>query len=142
MGVVRPLRSAPLVRLDEADPHWVVANAYDAAGQRIGLDQDKRHGMGVGFECPIHSDGCYVAVMFRNPTDGGPPDAFARRYDYTDPKSPKPLGWGARACWERVGESFATMTLSPSIRVLGGPDNCEWHGFIRSGLFETCPDSK
>ena len=34
------------------------------------------------------------------------------------------------------------VTLSPSIRRLGGADGCEWHGFIRGGRFETCGDAR
>jgi len=37
---------------------------------------------------------------------------------------------------------FGTVTLSPSIRILGGDDGCEWHGFIRAGRFETCGDAR
>lgn len=56
-------------------------------------------------------------VMFRNPVDGGPPFPEAARL------------------WERTGEDFDDLTLSPSVdaSVLG-----HWHGFIRNGMVVSC----
>ena len=79
--------------------------------------------MGVLCECPIHTD-CWIHVPFRNCIDGGPPH------------QPE------RALWNRIGEDFETLTLSPSIRILGGEGGCEWHGFIKNGCFETCEDAR
>lgn len=67
-----------------------------------------RRGMGLRFSCP-HC-GQKLVVMFLNPIDGGYPDNSA---NYK---------------WARVGESFDTITLTPSIDV---PDH--WHGYINNG---------
>lgn len=80
-----------------------------------------RTGLGLTFDCPIHEN-CFLAVPFANPLDGGPAEP--------------------RKTWQRDGDTFESLTLSPSIRILGGDEGCEWHGFIRSGLFETCGDSR
>jgi hypothetical protein len=37
---------------------------------------------------------------------------------------------GNQAHWQRTGETFDTMTLTPSIRRL---DGCAWHGFVTNG---------
>lgn len=79
-----------------------------------------RKGLGLHCRCPIHED-CWVYVPFSNPLDGEAPSGHG---------------------WLRSGETFKTLTLSPSIRRQGGDDGCEWHGFIRSGRFETCGDSQ
>jgi hypothetical protein len=40
--------------------------------------------------------------------------------------------------WNRHGDDFATMTLTPSIRRMRG---CYWHGFVTNGKIKTCGDS-
>lgn len=37
--------------------------------------------------------------------------------------------------WHRVGDTFDTLTLTPSIRRIGG---CGWHGFITNGEVISC----
>lgn len=73
----------------------------------------RREGVGVCFDCPCGNvdQGHQCFVPFANPLDGGPP---------IDP----PRGW------QREGDTFDTLTLSPSILRVGG---CGWHGFIRNG---------
>ncbi len=70
--------------------------------------QTGRHGQGVNFLCPC---GCerFIGVAFTKPLDGG---------------APLPSG----ALWEREGETFETLTVSPSIR-----HGDHWHGYIRNG---------
>lgn len=120
---MRPQREKPLERLVDADPRF-----YDWSPDRElnpqYADRPDRHGIGLLFDCPIHGDHCLVGVPFANPLDGGGPH---------EPSRPT---------WQRTGESFETLTLSPSIKVLGGETGCEWHGFIRDGRFETCEDSR
>lgn len=76
----------------------------------------KRVGVGVLFDCPCgdlsEDHRCYVP--FLNPLDGG-----------------KSLERG----WQRTGDSFETLTLTPSIKRVGG---CGWHGFITAGEVLTC----
>ncbi len=123
---MRPRRAQPLVRLTEADPSF-----YDWAPDRKLNPQHAgrpdRRGVGIIFECPIHVD-CNVGVRFANALDGGGP--------LDEP------GYEGRPTWHRTGETFDTLTLTPSIRVVGGADGCEWHGFIRNGAFESCSDSR
>lgn len=135
-----PRVGASLVRLVDAEPHWVIARARGPGGEPLGLPIEQRSGMGITFQCPIHGDTCFIGVMFSNPIDGGPPD------QYRSVCGPAPeyavVGWKTQPLWQRTGVDFATLTISPSIRVLGGPRYCEWHGFIRNGLFEHCGDAK
>jgi hypothetical protein len=68
-----------------------------------------RTGIGVMFDCPCGCDS-RTFIPFANPLDGGPSlDAPG---------------------WQRTGESFETLTLTPSIQRVGG---CAWHGFITNG---------
>lgn len=106
------------MKLLDLDPHWVGAGGpgiTDHDGQPV----PKRHGVGMTFACPC---GCpnrgYVA--FSNPLDGGPP--------HIRPGQPT---------WHREGESFATLTLTPSIQ-RAEPGGCRWHGVITKGVVKTC----
>lgn len=98
------------MRLVELNPRW-----FGAGGQGItdrqGHPVPERHGVAIGFDCPC---GCgeSVAVHLKNPIDGGAPCA------------------PASALWERTGEDFETLTLTPSLQRIGG---CGWHGFVRNG---------
>lgn len=99
------------MRLTELEPTFV-----DAGGDGIynsdGTPATPRFGVGLASLCPCGcGDRLYVA--FANPIDGGSP--------YINEGQP---------IWDRVGESFETLTLSPSILRVGG---CGWHGFIRDG---------
>lgn len=85
------------------------------------VDTKDRRGVWLLFDCPIHDGGCYLGVQVDPPLDGGP---------LLEPNRPH---------WKRDGEDFATLTLRPSIRILG-PD-CYWHGFIRAGRFVHCTDA-
>jgi len=112
---VKPRRAQPLERLVDAHPVWVDTGPENTCSAN-------RRGVEILFDCPIHED-CLCSVPVDPPLDGGP--TFEARG------------------WKRTGgEDFATVTLAPSIKRLGGPDGCEWHGFIRNGLFETCGDSR
>ncbi len=75
-------------------------------------------GVGVNFDCPCGCDSpCFVP--FTNPIGGGAP---------CDPNHG----------WQRTGETFEALTLTPSILrnpIRGG---CGWHGFITNGEVLTC----
>lgn len=93
---------------------------YMAGGEGV-TDKDgnpipERHGIGIVFDCPC---GCseIVGLPFRNPLDGGPVH------------SPN------QASWQRTGDTFETLTLTPSILRMGG---CGWHGFLTNGEFKAC----
>lgn len=97
------------MKLVDLDPRWI-----QAGGEGI-YDKDmkpvpERHGVGISFICPCGC-GTRCAVMFTNPICGGEPIRD-------------------RTTWERIGDTFEGLTLTPSILRVGG---CEWHGFITNG---------
>lgn len=77
-----------------------------------------RHGVGLLCNCPC---GCnhQLYVPFANPIDGSPPLEPA---------------YG----WQRTGETFETLTLTPSILRGTARGGCGWHGFITNGEVITC----
>lgn len=101
------------MRLTDLHPEFV-----DAGGEGIskldGSPVPKRDGVGVEFDCPC---GCAfrLYIPFVNPIDG------QRQYDYKG--------------WQRTGETFETLTLTPSIQRVAHPGGaqCNWHGWITHG---------
>ena len=91
----------------------------DAGG--IGItDKDgnpvpKRIGVGMTFNCPC---GCKIKgyVAFSNPLDGGLSRVSPGEHS-----------------WERTGDNFETLTLSPSILRTKEKGGCGWHGYFRNG---------
>jgi hypothetical protein len=96
----------------DLEPNWV-----GAGGEGITKDGNPvppRHGVGITFSCPCGCDlWCYVP--FNNPLDGGPP---------LEP---------GRPLWQRTGETFETLTVTPSILRSRDKGGCGWHGFITNG---------
>lgn len=99
----------------ELDPRWACDADIVIGG--VKHHYNNRHGMAVSFDCPC----CIkakretiqrLAVWFANPIDNLPP---------TD---------DATTLWNRVGETFETLTLSPSI---DASKYGHWHGFITKG---------
>lgn len=106
------------MKLTDLNPSWVGAGGEGVT--RNGQPVPKRHGVGVQFDCPCGCEmPCYVA--FANPLDGGAP--------YTDPGQP---------AWQRAGETFETLTLTPSILRARDKGGCGWHGFITYGAVTSC----
>ena len=74
---------------------------------------------GVIYDCPCQLDTCAwggrVAISFSNPVRGEPANGPGERL------------------WHRTGETFETLTLSPSVHQVG-----HWHGWIRNGVVESC----
>lgn len=99
----------------------------------------------VYFECPEGHDGCKHVIPFRPALDGSPGN------------------WnngGSGAMWSRTGDTFETLTLSPSIRRIQRHASkeaalaagvmeehfsesltCALHIFITNGAVEFCGDS-
>ena len=107
------------MRLTELDPRWAVDADIVIGGVKKHFEG--RDGMAVSFECPHcvereRSTGdkrvTRLAVWFANPIDGGQP---------TD---------DAKTLWLRGGNTFETLTLSPSI---DASSDGHWHGFISNG---------
>ena len=108
------------MKLIDLDPRW----ACDADIVIGGIKQHfgGRTGMAVSFDCPhcvareratANKRVERLAVWFANPLDGGPP---------TD---------DATHLWQRTGETFESLTLSPSI---DASSDGHWHGFVTNGL--------
>lgn len=102
-----------MTRLTELSPRWRVDTEH-------GLHPD-RQGMGINFACPVHGMPCMLGVWFANPLDGGAPAA-------------------SQWLWTRTGDTFETLTLSPSIHAKdiielpdGKRETTHWHGHITKG---------
>jgi hypothetical protein len=122
--------------LAELNPRWI-SRRYS------GADSDAI--TGIHFDCPEGHAGCDHAIPFTPALDGAPGES-----------------WQANgAVWQRTGDTFETLTLSPSIRRVpsfhdweatlpagcGLEDltealTCAFHGFIRGGRVEFCGDSR
>ena len=107
------------MRLIDLYPRWGIDADIVIGG--VSKHFEGRTGMAVSFECPhcvareIATGDKRVqrlAVWFANPIDGGPP---------TD---------DAKTLWTRTGDTFETLTLSPSV---DASSDGHWHGFIRNG---------
>lgn len=102
------------MRLTDLSPRWI-------GGPYSGPE---RRGCGISFDCPVHRSH-RIGVNFANPIDGGAPapDEFCRD------------GSGRIVRWQRTGETFDTLTLTPSVDASKHTENgtpC-WHGFIQNG---------
>jgi hypothetical protein len=112
------------MRLVDLNPHWI--SEWTPAGK------PQRHGQGLMLDCPhcvasgIKSDSpkmVRLPVAFKNPLDGGPP--FGPDSHPNGVPIPRPL-------WQRTGDTFETLTLSPSIDA-SGTHAGGWHGHIQNG---------
>jgi hypothetical protein len=103
------------VKLIELNPRWI-ADADIVIGG-VARHFENRTGMAISFECPCCRgangvSATRLAVWIANPIDGLPP---------TD---------DAENLWQRTGETFETLSLSPSI---DASKHGHWHGFIQNG---------
>lgn len=102
------------MRLADLNPIFLGNGGEGVTETATGNPMPRREGVGVDLDCPC---GCAqrLFVPFNNPLDGGPP-VHCRKDD----------------AWQRNGDTFETLTLTPSIQRLD-PDGCRWHGFITDG---------
>lgn len=99
------------MRLVDLHPRFLGAGGPGITNSKTGEEVPRREGVGVMFDCPCGCDSpCYVP--FANPLDGGP--AL---------ESGHPV-------WQRVGETFEDLTLTPSILRMR---TCDWHGYVTKG---------
>ena len=96
------------MRLVDLRPRWI--------------NHGDRKGVGIRFDNPLGTGG-WVRVLFENPLDGGP----ALPNDDEIPSNNS----GNR--WRRSGDTFETLSLSPSIDETNGGANPGWHGHITNG---------
>lgn len=101
---------------------------------------DKSGTRNIAFDCPEGHRGCRKVIPFTPPIDGASPDGIA---------------------WTRTGDSFATLSLSPSIRSVPKYESreaaiadgvrveyaaesmwCALHIFVTNGEIQFCGDSK
>lgn len=120
-------------RLVDCNPRWVSSNGIDCA---------------VRFDCPEGHDDCVHVIPFTPALDGSD-GAIAFH------------GAGGGITWQRTGDTFETLTLSPSIlrhqryanrdaAIAAGciPEYitdtlfCAMHIFVRDGQIEFCGDSR
>lgn len=101
-------------RLVDLNPTFVGSGGPGVT--KDGQPVERREGVGISFDCPCGcEDPCFV--YFENPLDGGPSRA------------------GKAPAWQRTGESFENISLTPSIQRVGG---CAWHGYLTDGVLKEC----
>ena len=105
------------MRLADLDPRWVGAGGPGIT--REGQPVPERTGVGISFECPCGRCGIRCYVPFHNPLDGVPA---------VESRGPH---------WNRSGETFDTLTLTPSILRSTDKGGCGWHGFVTNGAVIT-----
>lgn len=110
------------MRLTELNPRWMGAggeNVWNADG----TPAQRREGIGVMFDCP-----CSICSSKRVGDDDA--DFHLRHYVPFD----APLDGGQppdeRQTWHRVGETFETLQLTPSILSDPAKSGCGWHGYV------------
>jgi len=99
------------MRLIDLNPCWVGHGGEGVTDTATGAAIPRREQVAIDFDCPCGC-GSRCCIEFANPLDGGPP---TRTDDHT---------------WTRTGDTFETLTLTPSIQRVGG---CGWHGHITNG---------
>ena len=103
------------MKLTDLNPEWLGTGGTGITEIATGLPIPRREGTHISFDCPC---GCphTVTVPLANPLGGGP-DVSGRG-------------------WQRSGETFDTLTLTPSIQRISPCSN--WHGFVTNGEIVTC----
>jgi hypothetical protein len=109
------------MKLTELAPEWIGAGGAGISNAD-GSPAPERKGVGVLLTCPCGNcdDMHDLYVPFTNPIDGGPP--------VND----------GHATWQRTGDTFETLTLTPSILRSKEKGGCGWHGFITNGEIASC----
>lgn len=97
------------MRLTDLQPHWTTF-----------ADPSANIRSGITFQCP-HCKTQRLGVLFANPID---PDKWLEK-GITRPH--------AQCEWHREGETFDTLTLTPSVDASRIDVGGHWHGFITNG---------
>lgn len=104
------------MKLSTLQPSWV-GHGGEGISDRDGKPIPLRERIGITFKCPCGAACVPVFVPFSNPEGGGPPVV-------------SPGGHS----WTREGNTFETLTLTPSIQRVEG---CRWHGYVTNGEVRT-----
>jgi hypothetical protein len=116
----RPVELGVLMKLTDLHPQFIGAGGPGIYNADM-TPATPRTGIGLMFDCPKcpaypaeHEDERHERhfIQFANPLDGGPP--FEAN----------------RPMWTRVGDTFETLQLSPSILSDPAKGGCGWHGYI------------
>lgn len=106
------------MRLVDLHPQFLSSGGEGITRSDTGEPIPKTEGVGIMFDCPCgnfeEEHRCYVP--FSNPIGPGPGRDESGRG------------------WQRTGDTFETLTLTPSIYRING---CGWHGFITNGVVHT-----
>lgn len=111
-----PESHKPAMKLSELHPRWITLNGWSHASPFY---------IGMTFQCP-HCLDQRLGVLFDPPID---PDALVGQvfpfdiHVYARTTNQWPV-------WSRTGDSFDTLTLTPSIDTAW---TGHWHGFIEHG---------
>lgn len=103
---------------DVRTPPRKLVDLHPAWGGGV-FDGVARRGISLQFACPCLAESCpwgTISVWFANALDGLPT-----------------LVGGPRTRWQRTGDTFETLTLSPSIHCVG-----HWHGWLKDGVLVSC----
>lgn len=103
------------VKLTDLSPSFVGAGG-EGVSNADGSPVPRRDGIGLLFDCPCQKCGTRAFVYFKNPMDGQPARA------------------GGSPTWQRTGNTFETISLTPSILRTTG---CGWHGYLTEGLLKS-----
>ncbi len=101
------------MKLTDLEPRWV-----GITREAVGKWPEIRFQVGVSFLCPCCRDQ-RIAVIFANFID---PNNTADRIQWAWPS--------VENKWQRSGDTFETLTLTPSIDV---SQHGHWHGSITNG---------
>jgi hypothetical protein len=102
------------MKLTDLNPHWVTVPQVSYVKLYIGITFRCPH-------CPVGERGevFYIGIFFANPVD---PDNWLPRIT--------PLGKLAEHVWARTGDTFETLSLTPSV---DASKYGHWHGFLHNG---------
>ena len=104
------------MKLTDLDP-WCYGYGGEGVSNADGSAIPEQIGVGIAFDCPCGKCGEKVSLGFKNPIDGS-----------------KQVN-NDRASWQRKGNTFENLTLTPSIQRMG---KCRWHGYLTDGEFKEC----
>ena len=98
------------MKLTDLNPRWV-GTGGEGISDMDGNQVPYRANIAILFDCPCGCDSC-VHLTISNPLGG----AESIKDD--------------RHTWERTGDTFETLTLTPSFR---RKSHCGYHGFVTNG---------